>query len=143
MSKVREKPFEEVRKPTDPLPGTEVEPQRAVPRHDVKLTEGRELPSPMPVAPPIGYKRQESMFDIVRRMISEERVRQAFMQDGLETPEEADDFDVDDDFEPSSPYEHNFDPPLDPPAPPSAEQPPKDKGTADPAPVTPPKAAGE
>lgn len=75
--------------------------------------DGREIPDPTPVAPPIGYKRKKSMFELQRdqvraaiREISAEAGRA-----GRETFEEADDFDVgDDEDDPRTPYEGNFDP---------------------------------
>lgn len=79
------------------------------------LTEGgAEVPNPIPQDPPVGYKKQESMFEVMRRMIKEEKLKAALEAEGLETPEEADDFDVDDDVDPTSPYEHNFDPVANP-----------------------------
>lgn len=80
------------------------------------LTEtGGEIPDPVPMDPPIGYRAQPSMFEVIRKMIKDEKLKQALEEEGLETPEDADDFDVGDDPpDPSSPYEHNFDPPADP-----------------------------
>lgn len=75
---------------------------------------GRETLDPTPIAPPIGYKKEPSMVEIVRQQIRTEMSRQA-VEEGKESFEEADDFDVDDDFDPSSPYEEMFDPA--PPAP--------------------------
>lgn len=85
----------------------------------VKLNEtGGELLDSTPMAPPIGFTRQPSMFDIMRKMIADREIELA--QQGYETPEEADDFDVGEDFDPSSPYEHDFDPPAPSPKVPSA-----------------------
>lgn len=69
-----------------------------------------EIVNPVPVAPPVGFRRQPSMVDIVRDMVRSERLRQEVQAAGMETFEEADDFDVGDDFDPSSPYEVDFDP---------------------------------
>lgn len=110
---------------------------------DVKLNEaGSEILDSTPMEPPLGYVAQPSMFDVMRKMISD-RERELSAA-GFETPEEADDFDVDDDFDPSSPYEHDFDPPADLSALPS-EVPPVASGTppeppAD-GPATPPAPA--
>lgn len=71
--------------------------------------DGMEVNDPVPVDPPVGYKAQPSMFEIVRKMIREEKLKAALEAEGFESPEEADDFEVGDDYEPSSPYEHNFD----------------------------------
>lgn len=68
---------------------------------------------PTPMAPPIGYIKRESLFDTVREMVRSEALRQAAEESGLETFEEADDFDIPDDpIDPSSPYENDFDPDI-------------------------------
>lgn len=72
--------------------------------------EGREILDTTPIAPPVGFMEQPSMFDIVREMVRSERFKAQMEAEGLETFEEADDFDVDDDFDPSTPYENDFDP---------------------------------
>lgn len=89
---------------------------------------GREKPSDRPMAPPIGFKKQPSMIENIRNMIHHELSQRAAEQ-GFETADEADDFDVGDDYDPHSPYEHNFEPappeggdsppPADPAPPPS------------------------
>lgn len=64
---------------------------------------GQLVPDPTPMAPPIGYKRQPSMVEIIR-----EQIRLAGLEaanQGYESFEEADDFDVGDDPELRSPYE--------------------------------------
>lgn len=71
---------------------------------------GREIPDPTPIAPPLGYIRQPSLAEQMRAMIRSENLRLAALQSGVETFEEADDFDVGDDFDPHSPYENDFDP---------------------------------
>lgn len=75
--------------------------------------DGREIPDPTPMAPPLGYKDTPSMFEQMRALIHSEKLKAAAEEMGVETPEEGDDFDVGDDYDPSSPYEHNFDPPKD------------------------------
>lgn len=72
--------------------------------------EGREVPDPIPMAPPIGYKRQPSLTERIRDMVRSEHLRIAALEAGQETFEEADDFEVGDDFDPNSPYEEVFDP---------------------------------
>lgn len=67
--------------------------------------EGQEILDPTPVAPPVGYKRQPTMVDHIRAMVASERLAQFAAEAGAETFEEADDFDVDDDPEISTPYE--------------------------------------
>lgn len=77
-----------------------------------KLTpDGREILDGTPIAPPLGFIKQPSLHELMRAMVLEHhRLREAGQD--VETFEEADDFDVDDDDEPSrsSPYEANFDP---------------------------------
>lgn len=62
---------------------------------------------PVPVAPPIGYKREPSMMEVVKGMVLKEKVRRLQEELGADTPEEAEDFDIgeDDDDTPSSHYE--------------------------------------
>jgi len=87
------------------------------------LTEdGRELPDSTPVAPPIGWNPQPSLALRMRQMIATELSRIAAEQD-FETMEESDDFEVGDDFDPTSPYEYNFDPPIAAPVSPSPAPP--------------------
>ena len=73
------------------------------------LTEdGKEIPDPIPFAPTIKGSRAHSIRENVLSIVRSEQFRQAMEQQGQETFEEADDFDVDDDFDPSSPYEEFF-----------------------------------
>lgn len=65
----------------------------------------REIPDPVPLAPPIGWFKQPSMFDQVRDMVRSEHMRLYAASQGAETFEEASDFDVDDDMFPASQYE--------------------------------------
>lgn len=75
--------------------------------------DGNIILDPTPMAPPIGYKKAPSMVEIVRDMVRSERLAQEARDAGHETFEEAEDFDVDDDPELlRSPYENQFDPPL-------------------------------
>lgn len=73
---------------------------------------GREVPDPEPMQPPVGYNRQPSLSEQMRAMILSERLAREAAEAGLETFEEADDFEIGDDFEEErhSPYEANFDP---------------------------------
>lgn len=102
---------------------------------------GGEILSSVPMQPPVGFHREPSMFDVMRSMIAQHQ--KELSDAGFESPDEADDFDVDDDFDPTSPYEHNFDPPAAPePAPevPPAPQPAPAAPPAD-GPGTPPAPA--
>lgn len=74
---------------------------------------GKFEPDATPMAPPIGYKKQPSMVEIVRNMVRSERLAAELAAQGQETFEEADDFDVDDDPpDMRSGWENDFDPPV-------------------------------
>lgn len=74
---------------------------------------GHVVPDPTPMAPPIGYKRQPSMVEIVREMVRSERLAAEVGAAGYETFEEADDFDVGDEPDDlKSGFENDFDPPI-------------------------------
>lgn len=72
--------------------------------------KGRELPDPTPMAPPVGFKKQPTMVEMIRNMVRSEALRQAAAAQGQESFEEADDFDVGEDVDPSAPYEEQFEP---------------------------------
>lgn len=65
------------------------------------------MPDPIPVAPPLGYKKQPSILEMIRAQVAQHVAiaSAAAANSGLESFEEADDFDVDDDPEIKSPYE--------------------------------------
>jgi len=67
---------------------------------------GREKPNPTPLEPPVGYKKRESIADQMRAMIKQASYEAAMA--GAETEEEANDFDVDEEFDPTSPWENDF-----------------------------------
>lgn len=73
---------------------------------------GREINDPTPMEPPLGYVRQPSLAEQIRDMVRGEKLRMEAEAAGMETFEESDDFDVGDDYDPHSPYENDFDPPL-------------------------------
>lgn len=76
----------------------------------------REIVSAIPVAPPVGYVEQPTLVERIRAMVRSEHLRYAATEAGYETFEDAEDYDVGDDYEPHTPYEAVFDPP------PNAEQ---------------------
>lgn len=77
----------------------------------VELRDGQEFLDPTPIDPPIGYTQQPSMHEYVRELIRSERLRQEAEEAGLETFDEADDFETDEgDIDPLTPYEGDFDP---------------------------------
>lgn len=68
------------------------------------LVDGSEIPSPLPIAPPIGWEKQPDLIDQIRSMVQ----REIGIRDDMEVddPDEEDDFDMadlDDDFR--TPYE--------------------------------------
>lgn len=71
--------------------------------------EGREIPDPNPVEVPAGMKRPETLAEQVQRLVRTSISAHAALH-GQESFEEADDFDIEDDFDPSTPYETHFDP---------------------------------
>lgn len=77
---------------------------------------GRELLDGTPIDPPIGYVKVPSMVEIIRQQVRL-HLSQAAEEHGLESFDEAEDFDVDDDIpDPQTPYEAVFDPPPPPPS---------------------------
>ena len=81
-----------------------------------------EDPDPTPFAPTVGVRPKETLEERMRRMIRDE-MSYAAEQQGMESFEEADDFDVDDERDPESMYEIPWEPAFEPrnPAPPSPE----------------------
>lgn len=102
---------EKIETPHDPVTGEIPAYHREISQQDLRLDAlGREIVDPRSMAPPVGYVRQPTMVDIVRQQIRSAHLAAEAEAAGLETFEEADDFEVDDDFDPSSPYEEIFDP---------------------------------
>lgn len=71
---------------------------------------GAEVGDPTPMEPPLGYMKQPTLTDQIRMMVLSEKLRDAAMNSGYESFDEADDFEIGDDFDPSSPWENEFDP---------------------------------
>lgn len=74
--------------------------------------KGHEVPDPVPMAPPVGFTRSPSIAEQIRNMVRSERLRQEAEAAGMETFEEANDFEVDEDPESRSGYENDEDTPL-------------------------------
>lgn len=91
--------------------------------------KGHEILDETPVSVPFKIQRR-SYFDHVREFIRQEVSRNA-LETGHETFEEADDFDVGDDYDPSSPYEMQFDPDLGPQSNPFNDEKPTPEATAE------------
>lgn len=70
---------------------------------------GKEYPNPVPMEPPIGYVPAKPLYEQIREMVVRE-LSAAAEESGLESAEDADDFEVGDDYDPESPYEMDFDP---------------------------------
>lgn len=73
--------------------------------------DGHEVGDPDPIALPAGFKIPETLAMQVQRLVRSHISRQA-AEAGFETFEEAEDFEVGDDNDPSTPYETFFDPVL-------------------------------
>lgn len=105
--------------------------------------DGRyEYPDPVPMAPPIGYKPEPDLGELIRSLVHRELSKVAGASE-LDTFEEAEDFDIEDDpLDPLTPYEKVFEPPPRqtalPAAPSPVEAPNATEGpVASPAPVSP------
>lgn len=72
---------------------------------------GRETPSQERLSLPSGFERPLTLQEQVQRLVRTSLSAYAEAQ-GMETFEEADDFDIEDDVEPNTPYEVFFDPVL-------------------------------
>lgn len=71
-------------------------------------SEGAEVLDSTPMALPVGFTRPPTLQEQVARLVRSEAFRIAAEKNGIETFEEADDFDDPDD-DPTSPYEEHFD----------------------------------
>lgn len=74
--------------------------------------DGFEYLDDTPMAPPVGYKRQPSMFDIIREQVHMAKFQADLAAAGYETFEESDDFDIGDDYEPNSRWENDLEPSI-------------------------------
>lgn len=83
---------------------------------------GREIVNPVPMAPPVGYIQEVSVMDqVMQRLLARQRI---LAEDAIrETAADADDFDVEDDFDPFSLYEVTEMRPDAPPLPIPVEKP--------------------
>lgn len=72
--------------------------------------DGSEHPDPNPMELPIGFERPESIQDLIKRLVTDRVIQKELDDAGLETFDEADDFDVEDEYHVDSPYEEQFDP---------------------------------
>lgn len=68
----------------------------AIPAHWNRPGSSPEPFDPVPLELPAGTQRPETLQDIFARLMREERARKVFEESGYESPEEADDFDLED-----------------------------------------------
>lgn len=71
--------------------------------------DGQEVLDNTPVNIPLRFQRVKNLSDQIRETLRSEEFRAYLNSQELETPEEADDFDVGDDYDPRSPYEMTLD----------------------------------
>lgn len=74
----------------------------------METVRGEELLDPTPLALPVDFVPPEPLNVLVARLL-QHPTQSDLHAAGYETMEEADDFDIDDDFDPSTPYEEHFD----------------------------------
>lgn len=66
--------------------------------------DGKEYPDSVPLSPPVGFEAPDTLETIVARLMRSREFAAALDRAGIETPEEGDDFDVDDeDYDPRFP----------------------------------------
>lgn len=93
------------------LKGTAVAVVSAVKKSILKFdSAGLELVDGRPMEPPLGYEPSVSLHEQIAMAVRNHAVQEAIKAAGGETFEEAEDFDVGDDFDPTSPYEAYFEP---------------------------------
>lgn len=67
---------------------------------------GEELPDPTPMELPVGFTRPPTLSELVARLVIDPAVQAELRAVGIETEEEANDFDVPDELpDPTSPYQ--------------------------------------
>lgn len=83
--------------------------KKAEAKHDAF---GNEKINPTPLEPPLGYKRVPSLSEMIAQQVR--RMKIELLEDDAiqETEEEADDFEVGDDFHPLSPHENDHIPSI-------------------------------
>lgn len=69
--------------------------------------KGQEIPDPTPIEVPIGFNRPPTIQEQIAKYVQSANL--LAQQTGYESFEEAEDFDVGDDLDPSTPYELDFD----------------------------------
>lgn len=74
--------------------------------------DGKEYGDPVPLEAPLGYTPPPDIMTLIKTMVRNELFQKKLAEEGYETFEEADDFDIEDDpVDPLTPYEKVFEPP--------------------------------
>nr|QJB19852.1 MAG: hypothetical protein [Microvirus sp.] len=71
---------------------------------------GREVVDGRPMEPPVGYNPQPSLMEKIRKMVHDAQIQRDLEKAGAETFDEANDFDIGDDYDPTSPWEQYYEP---------------------------------
>lgn len=80
--------------------------------------DGKEYPDPVPLSADIGYEPPPDLMTMIRTMVHSEAAKHVLQQAGIETIDEADDFEIEDDpLDPLTPYEAVFMPKVPPATP--------------------------
>lgn len=102
--------------------------------------DGHEIGDSRPLEVALNLRRAPSLTEQIRAVVRSERLKQEAIASGHETFEEADDFEIGDDYDPESPYEMEFEP-EEPttqaraePAPSSSSETPTEVATPEPTP---------
>lgn len=80
------------------------EPKKSPEKHD---ENGNEIGNPTPMQPPLGYKKSLSLAEQIGQQVRLAKLEMLENRHLEETEEEADDFNVGDDYEPLSPHEND------------------------------------
>lgn len=94
---------------TEEYPGQKVGRKLSPLRHN---SDGEEILDPTPMQPPLGYKKTLSLHEQIAQQVRRMKLELLRDDDVMETDEEADDFEVGDDFEPLSKYENDHIPTI-------------------------------
>lgn len=65
---------------------------------------GREIVNPLQLAPPVGYRPEPTVMELIERQLAI-RLAQLSGEDEVDSMEEADDFDMEEEWDPTSLYE--------------------------------------
>lgn len=94
---------------TTQLSGVFKEEKQSPQRHN---EAGEEILDPTPMQPPLGYKKSLSLSEQIRQQVQLSLIERLESEMEPETEEEADDFEIGDDYEPLSKHENDHVPTL-------------------------------